>query len=108
MVERLWSEDEELTFDGRFWKTKKAFVAPKPVNGRCILVSAASSGAGFAYATRHSDLIFITSPAHNAQIKAAARENGREVRTIINPHQGLRMRSRSAFAQRSVATPPGA
>ena len=63
MMERLWLEDDELTLDGRFWKTKGAFVSPKPVNGRCILVNAASSGAGLKYATRHSDLIFITSPA---------------------------------------------
>ncbi len=112
IMERLWSEDEELTFDGRFWKTKKAFVAPKPVNGRCILVNAASSGAGLAYATRHSDLIFITSPAgadpekacaalppHNARIKAAAQENGREVRTIINPHVICRDTEKEARAQ---------
>ena len=112
ILERLWSEDEELTFDGRFWKTKKAFVAPKPVNGRCVLVNAASSGAGLAYATRHSDLIFITSPAgadpekacaalppHNARIKAAARENGREVRTIINPHVICRDTEKEARAQ---------
>jgi len=112
IMELLWSEDEELTFDGRFWKTKKAFVAPKPVNGRCILVNAASSGAGLAYATRHSDLIFITSPAgadpekacaalppHNARIKAAALENGREVRTIINPHVICRDTEKEARAQ---------
>ena len=112
IMERLWSEDEELTFDGRFWKTKRAFVAPKPVHGRCILVNAASSGAGLAYATRHSDLIFITSPAgadpekacaalppHNARIKAAARENGREVRTIINPHVICRDTEKEARAQ---------
>jgi len=112
IMERLWSEDEELTFDGRFWKTNKAFVAPKPVNGRCILVNAASSGAGLAYATRHSDLIFITSPAganpekacaalppHNARIKAAAQENGREVRTIINPQVICRDTEKEARAQ---------
>ena len=112
ILERLWSEDEELTFEGRFWKTNKAFVTPKPVHGRCILVNAASSGVGLAYATRHSDLIFITSPAgadpekacaalppHNARIKAAARENGREVRTIINPHVICRDTEREARAQ---------
>ena len=61
-LERLWLEDDELSLDGRFWKTKNAYVSPKPVNGRCILVNAASSGAGLAYAVRHSDLIFVTSP----------------------------------------------
>lgn len=112
IMERLWLEDEELTFEGRFWKTKGAFVAPKPVNGRCILVNAASSGAGLAYAVRHSDLIFITSPAgadpdkacealppHNERIKSAAREIGRDVRTIINPHVICRETEKEARAQ---------
>jgi FMNH2-dependent dimethyl sulfone monooxygenase len=112
IMERLWQEDEELTFNGRFWKTKGAFVSPKPVNGRCILVNAASSGAGQKYASRHSDLIFITSPAgadpdkacealpaHNERIKKGAREIGREIRTIINPHVICRETEKEARAQ---------
>ncbi len=112
IMKRLWQEDEDLTFDGKFWKMNGAFVAPKPVNGRCILVNAASSGAGLAYATRHSDLIFVTSPAgadltkacealpaHNARIKASAKEHGREIRTIINPHVICRETEREARAQ---------
>ncbi len=99
ILERLWSEDEELTFDGQFWKTEKAFLAPKPGSRRPFLVNAASSGAGLDYAAKHSDLIFITSPAgadpvkacealpaHNAKIKELARQYGRQVKTIINPH----------------------
>jgi FMNH2-dependent dimethyl sulfone monooxygenase len=112
IMERLWQEDEELTFEGRFWKTKSAFVSPKPVNGRCILVNAASSGAGQKYASRHSDLIFITSPAgadpdkacealpaHNARIKNGAREIGRDIRTIINPHVICRETEKEAREQ---------
>ena len=112
ILERLWSEDENLTFHGQFWQTNEAFVAPKPINGRCILVNAASSGAGLAYATKHSDLIFITSPAgadparacaalppHNARIKQSARDQGREVRTLINPHVICRETEREARAQ---------
>lgn len=112
IMKRLWQEDEDLTFAGQFWTMNGAFVAPKPVNGRCILVNAASSGAGLAYATRHSDLIFVTSPvgadllkacealpAHNARIKASAQEHGREIRTIINPHVICRETEREARAQ---------
>ncbi len=112
ILKRLWLDDEELTFEGRFWKTKGAFVAPKPVNGRCMLVNAASSGAGLAYAVKNSDLIFITSPAgadlnkacealpaHNNRIKAAAREIGREAKTIINPHVICRETEKEARAQ---------
>ena len=99
IMERLRAEDEELTFEGRFWKTEKAFLAPKPGRRRPFLVNAASSGAGLEYAAKHSDLIFITSPAgadpvkacevlpaHNAKIKELARNKGRQVKTIINPH----------------------
>ena len=112
IMKRLWQDEEELTFDGQFWKTRRAFVSPKPLNGRCILVNAASSGAGLAYATRHSDLIFITSPggadldkacetlpAHNARIKAQAQAQGRTIRTIINPHVICRPTAKEARAQ---------
>jgi dimethylsulfone monooxygenase len=99
ILERLWAEDEELSFQGKFWQTHRAFLAPKPGQRRPFLVNAASSPAGLDYAARHSDLIFITSPAgadpeqacealpaHNARIKTLARGYGREVKTIINPH----------------------
>ena len=99
IMERLWAEDDDLTVDGRWWKTEKAFLAPKPGPRRPFLVNAASSGAGLEYAAKHSDLIFITSPGgadatkacetlppHNKRIKDLAATFGREVKTIINPH----------------------
>ena len=99
IMERLWSEDEDLSFNGRFWKTEKAFLAPKPGKRRPFLVNAASSGTGLEYAAKHSDLIFITAPgganptkaceslpAHNAKIKELAANHGRQIKTIINPH----------------------
>jgi FMNH2-dependent dimethyl sulfone monooxygenase len=111
IMKRLWIEDEELSFDGRFWKTERAFLAPKPGQRRPFLVNAASSPAGLDYAAKHSDLIFITSPAgadpeaacaalpaHNARIKALARNQGREVRTIINPHVICRQTEQEARA----------
>lgn len=110
-MKRLWTEGE-VSIDGRFWKMKNGFVAPKPVNGSCILVTAASSGAGLAFAGKHTKLLFITSPAgaefekarvalgpHNARIKQAARDEGREVRTIINPHVICRETEKEAWAQ---------
>jgi dimethylsulfone monooxygenase len=99
IMRRLWAEDDDLTFDGRYWKTERAFLAPKPGVRRPFLVNAASSGAGLDYAAKHSDIIFITSPAgadpvkacealptHNAKIKSLAAAYGRRVKTIINPH----------------------
>ena len=109
IMERLWSEDDELTFDGKFWKTEKAFLAPKPGQRRPFLVNAASSGAGLEYAAKHSDLIFITSPAGadpvkacealpavNTRIKDLAGKYGRQVKTIINPHVICRATEREA------------
>ncbi len=99
LMKRLWSEEENLTYEGPYWSMQDAFVAPKPVRGRPVLVNAGTSPATIDYAARHSDFIFITSPAgadpaaacsalpaHNRKIKLAARALGQEIRTIINPH----------------------
>lgn len=115
IMKRLWTEDEELSFTGRFWKIEGAFLAPKPGPRQPFLVNAASSPAGLDYAAKHSDLIFITSPAgadpeqacaalpaHNARIKALARGYGRSVKTIINPHVICRtteQEARTAYRQ---------
>jgi len=98
MMKSLWASDENLTMRGDYWRLIEAFVTPKPRYGRPILVNATGSPAGIAYAARHSDLVFITSPGgghfdaalaalpkHNAEIKAKAAELGRVVKTIINP-----------------------
>lgn len=112
LMKRLWTDDENVTVAGRWWTIKSGFVAPKPVNGSVIMVNAGSSGAGLDYAAKHSDLIFITSPAganldracealppHNAKIKALARTHGRDVKTIINPHVICRETEKEAWAQ---------
>lgn len=112
IMERLWSEGEELTYRGRWWSTEGAYLAPRPAFGRPIIVNAGSSGAGMDYAAKHSDLIFITSPAGaeigkacealpavNAKVKQLAHEKyGRDVRTIINPHVICRSTDEEAWA----------
>ncbi|SDT02199.1 LLM class flavin-dependent oxidoreductase [Bradyrhizobium canariense] len=111
IMKRLWADDEDLTFDGRYWKTERAFLAPKPGPRRPFLVNAASSGAGLDYAAKHSDIIFITSPSgadpfkaceslpsHNAKIKSLANGYGRKVKTIINPHVICRPTEKEAKA----------
>lgn len=98
LLNLLWESHDNQTFDGRWYKASNAFASPKPAYGRPVLVNATSSSAGIAYAARHSDLVFITSsagaqidaaldvlPAHTRQIKTAAAEQGRQVRTLINP-----------------------
>jgi dimethylsulfone monooxygenase len=100
VVQRLWSDPENFSYEGResSWKLQGAFASPKPRYGRPVLVNATGSVAGFEYAARYSDIVFITSPAgsdfasavqalpaHIADLKARARQQGREVRTLLNP-----------------------
>jgi FMNH2-dependent dimethyl sulfone monooxygenase len=98
IVCRLWGATDNSTIEGKFWSLENAFVTPKPRYGRPVLVNATGSPAGIGYAATYSDLVFITSPAghqidtalralpaHNAAIKAAGVERGRQLRTIINP-----------------------
>ena len=112
IMQRLWSEDEELTFKGKYWRTNGAFVAPKPVNGSVVLVNAGSSPAGINYATSHSDIIFVTSPGgadpaaavktlrpHTNKIRQAARAKKRKIKIMINPHVICRETEEEAWKQ---------
>lgn len=99
VLQRLWSDEEPFSFAGESsWKLKNAFITPKPQFGRPLLVNATGSDAGVAFAARYSDVVFITSPgasdaasaiaalpAHTARVKQAARAQGRELRTLLNP-----------------------
>lgn len=98
MMKALWASNENLSVEGQYWRLIDAFVTPKPRFGRPLLVNATGSPAGIAYAAKHSDLVFITSPGggqvdaalaalpkHNDEIKSKAAELEREVKTIINP-----------------------
>ncbi len=99
MLEKLWHEDANVTWDGEYWSLKDAYVSPKPIHGRPILVNAGSSEAGLGYAAKYSDLLFITSPggadisaaletlpAHTKRIRDKTAAAGRDIRTVINPH----------------------
>jgi FMNH2-dependent dimethyl sulfone monooxygenase len=108
-MQRLWQSDANIDFNGTHYRMKDAFVTPKPVHGRPIIVNAGSSDAGLDFAAHHSDLLFITSPvgaefeaavtalpAFNQQIKARGTALGKKLTTIINPHIICRETEREA------------
>lgn len=114
-LEQLWSAEDNLTVDGPFWAMEDAFITPKPRYGRPIMVNAGGSPPSIAYGARHSDLMFVTSPAgnqlddavasvpgHVAAIRAAAAAEGRTLRTIINPMVICRDTEREAIAYRDA------
>jgi FMNH2-dependent dimethyl sulfone monooxygenase len=99
VAQRLWTDTENFSYEGESsWKLGGAFVTPKPIFGRPILVSATGSDAGISFAGRYSDIVFVTSPtgadidsaldalpAHTKRVKDAAIDVGRRVRTLLNP-----------------------
>lgn len=114
-LKQLWSLDRNLTVDGPHWAMEDAFVTPKPAYGRPVLVNAAGSRAGIEFAARHSDLVFITSPAgnqledalaslpdHIANIRATAAKQGSSLRTMINPMVICRDTEQEAIAYRDA------
>lgn len=114
-LEQLWSGEENLTVDGPFWAMEDAFITPKPRFGRPVMVNAGGSPPSIAYGARHSDLMFVTSPAgnqledalesvppHVASLREAAEEQGRHVRAIINPMIICRDTKREAIAYRDA------
>lgn len=111
IMKQLWTADDDLTYTGQWYKTAGAFVAPKPVNGLPVLVSAGSSVAGVTYAAQHSDLLFVTPPSgadpatacaslpqRIAVIKEQARQHGRDIKVLVNPHVICRPSEREARA----------
>lgn len=112
VLQRLWQDNENFSFKGEStWSMEGGFVTPKPNFGRPILVNATGSEAGFAFAGRYSDIVFVTSPAgsdidsalealpaHTEKVKNAARAVGREVKTLINPFVIARPTEKEAWA----------
>lgn len=56
MMEALWREEANVDWNGSYWSMQQAYVSPKPVYGRPIMVNAASSDTGLRYAAKYSNL----------------------------------------------------
>lgn len=60
IVTRLWTEDAPFDFKGKYFDLKGALLKPKPWgDGRPMLVSAANSPVGRAFALRFADCVFM-------------------------------------------------
>lgn len=100
IIKRLWTEDDEFDFDGRFYQIRKGYLQPKPLQGpHPAIMNAGASERGRHFAVKHCDLIFTVIRtggldevrAHvQAYHKLAREEYGREVRvwTSVNIVQG--------------------
>ena len=92
---RLWTSDEPIDFDGRYYRTKGAFLDTKPVQQpHPLLVNAGFSEAGQAFAAEYCDWSFIVSDRptdydsvtrRGDQIRARAEARGRQMKVCMHP-----------------------
>lgn len=90
IIRRLWSEDEEFNFEGRYYKIVKGESFPKPIQKPFpAIMNAGGSAKGAHFAAQYADLCFVIAgaggsldemAAHAAEYKRLAREEyGRTV-----------------------------
>jgi dimethylsulfone monooxygenase len=89
IIKRLWTEDEEFDYEGRFYKVTGARLAPRPVQRpHPVIMNAGGSDRGRHYAAKLCDVVFIVLDSHDPdEIRAkvdsyrrlAREEYGREL-----------------------------
>jgi alkanesulfonate monooxygenase SsuD/methylene tetrahydromethanopterin reductase-like flavin-dependent oxidoreductase (luciferase family) len=87
-VKRAWGDETDFDVDGRFIRLRKVRAKPKPFGGsRPIIMNAAISPAGQAFAIRNCDALFSNArqgrldafAAHVADVQRLARAQDREI-----------------------------
>lgn len=89
LVKRLWTDEGEFDFRGRFFDAPGAFSEPKPLQEPYpVVMSAGISPAGRAFAATHADLVFaaIADPAQTAATVAELKDGNPELRVFGRGH----------------------
>jgi alkanesulfonate monooxygenase SsuD/methylene tetrahydromethanopterin reductase-like flavin-dependent oxidoreductase (luciferase family) len=89
VIKLAWSAGENFDFDGRFIKLRSGRANPKPYGGtRPLIMNAGASPTGQAFAIRNCDALFSNvsrgisfeeTAAHVKNVRALARQGGREI-----------------------------
>jgi alkanesulfonate monooxygenase SsuD/methylene tetrahydromethanopterin reductase-like flavin-dependent oxidoreductase (luciferase family) len=88
IVRRLWTDDAEWDFEGRFFQIHHGYSFPKPIQRPVPVMNAGSSAVGARFAAREADLCFIAMFADDedagqtkiAELRGLAREEfGRDI-----------------------------
>ena len=99
IIKRLWTEDDSFDHEGRFFKIKKGYLAPKPIQYPYpAIMNAGASELGRHYAVKNCDLVFTVirtggleeCTRHVQAYHELAREYGRDIKvwTLVNIVQG--------------------
>ena len=95
IIKKLWTLEEEFDFEGRFYKIKKGWLQPKPIQKPYpVVMNAGGSDKGREYATTYCDVAFTAVQSHDLgeikkqvdRYKNAAREKGREIQVWTNAY----------------------
>ena len=89
LMKYLWANDDPVDFEGEYYQCYGGFIAPKPVRRpRPVIMNAGQSEAGFEFACRQADLVFVVPSSGRIeeyaalveQAHALAAKYGRKVR----------------------------
>jgi alkanesulfonate monooxygenase SsuD/methylene tetrahydromethanopterin reductase-like flavin-dependent oxidoreductase (luciferase family) len=109
LVKRLWCEEDAFDHEGRFYRIKKGYLQPKPIQAPYpAIMNAGASERGRHFAAKYCDLVYTVirtggideCRAHvEAYHRLAREEYGREVRvwTLVNIVQGETEREAREF-----------
>ena len=89
---RIWTEEEEFDFNGRWFTAKNVWSQPKPVQKTMPIMNAGGSPAGRTFAATRADMNFVILSEHDIEggrtqiqsLKAMARAAGREIQSWIH------------------------
>jgi alkanesulfonate monooxygenase SsuD/methylene tetrahydromethanopterin reductase-like flavin-dependent oxidoreductase (luciferase family) len=85
IVRRLWTEEAEWDFQGRFFHVQHGYSLPKPIQRPVPVMNAGSSAVGARFAAREADLCFISMSAHDEDTGKAKIE---QLRTLARDEFG--------------------
>jgi FMNH2-dependent dimethyl sulfone monooxygenase len=72
LVKRLWTEDESFDHDGKFYKIKRGYLQPKPIQYPYpAIMNAGASERGKHFACKHCDLVFTNIRSHDHEVHKA-------------------------------------
>jgi len=72
IVKRLWTEDADFDHDGRFYRIKKGYLQPKPIQQPYpAIMNAGSSERGRHFAAKNCDLVYTVLRTHDVDACAA-------------------------------------
>ncbi|HZV07165.1 MAG TPA: LLM class flavin-dependent oxidoreductase [Gemmataceae bacterium] len=95
LMKLLWTSDEPLDFEGRYFRVKDALQRPRPIQPYPALMNASSSSTGKRFAAKHFDVVFIPLRGRDPrsikdQVESyrqfAREEYGRELKIWINSY----------------------